>query len=85
MTTNYLSQGTAGSLSTFGDQILDEDISEFIASCEAAGAVVVRGEHAGRQTIQATIEDGACFMAIIVLGCKSQGDFYRAAKSAGVI
>jgi len=80
--TTYLTQGQSGKLSAFADQILDEDLPGFVADCEAGGATIERGAHAGRQSIKATFGDMVAFIAI---GCKSQGDFYRAAKAAGVI
>ncbi|MEF8770575.1 hypothetical protein [Candidatus Accumulibacter contiguus] len=76
----YVTQGKIGSLGKFGEHMTDNETVDFLAECEAGGATIERGTHAGHETIKATFGEMIAFIAV----CKSNGDFYRAGKSAGV-
>jgi hypothetical protein len=77
----YFTQGKTGELGKFGDYLNDDELSTFLAECEEGGATMERGTHAGHQTVKASFGE---MVAFFVVCSKSNGDFYRAGKAAGV-
>lgn len=73
----YLYQGPKAEVSKTADPISMAECEEFFAEASAQGATVVRTE----TTISATVGD---MIAFAVIG-DSQGDYYRAAKAAGLL
>lgn len=73
----YIYQGPKNTVSKTADPISLAECEELFAEAAAQGAEVVRTEN----TIRAEVGD---MIAFAVIG-DSQGDYYRAAKAAGLL
>ena len=73
----YIYQGPKATVSKTAEPISIAECEELFADAKAQGAEVIRTEN----TIRAEVGD---MIAFAVLG-DSQGDYYRAAKAAGLL